>query len=342
MSEMNQASQATSTGSQPAASRLIPWRYALTATAGLVAAVLLGLFTVGEAGALVGAAGYLIGAFSLMSRGYWMAGIVGGVVALTGAASLGFHSIETTILGSLLLLGLASWESVHIGSRAFVIGLPAYLMFTVGIGSGGDWSMLIPFTTGVFVGIGVIAVLGLARLIPAIPISPAAGAVLGLFLAIGLSVALVIIRQLDEPRSYLIALIFVGRALAPFEGFRTSTLRYGLGALAGAAIAFLILLFDLPTVVNLALALSAAVVGIRMLLHRLPIAPGLFTVSALLAFESSQQEILFRVMSVAIVVVLALGLSLIIGWLWGALTRRFPRHVPGLRATTALEVRESE
>lgn len=49
-----------------------------------------------------------------------------------------------------------------------------------------------------------------------------------------------------------------------------------------------------------------------------------------------------RVLSVTIAVVLALVLSLSIGWLWRVLNQRFPRQVQGLQPTTRLESQASE
>ncbi|MEM7798318.1 MAG: hypothetical protein AAF633_03930 [Chloroflexota bacterium] len=333
MSDLNQANSSPSAGSQPSALPLIPWRHVLTATAGLIAAALFGLPLAGEAGALAAVAGFMIGLYASMSQGYRNAGLVGAMVALAAAISLRFPGTLSIITGSLLLLGFSSWESVQTGSRACVMGLLGYLMFTIGIDFGGDWAMLIPYAFGVVIGMAVVAYLGFARLLPATPVSLAAAVALALFIGIGLSVSLFLIEQLDQQRSYWIMLIFVGRALTPFQGFQASTLRYGSGALAGAAIAFLILLLGLPTPVNIVLALTAGVFGIRTLTHPLPIASGLFTLSVLLLLESSQQETLFRVFSVTIAVVLALGLSLLIGWLWRYLNRRFPRHVSRLYPT---------
>lgn len=325
---MGQSNNVPSTESQPAAPPLIPWRYAFLATGGLVAASALGIFVAAAAGALAAGAGYMIGTYASMNRGYWKAVAVGAIVALLGAASLQFDNMLTIVLASLLLLALASWESAQVGSRDFVMGLLAYLMFTVGIDFEGDWFMLIAFTVGVAVGIIVIVFLGIPKSVPSKPVSMVASVALGAFLAIGLSISVFIMEQLDEPRSYLIALIFVGRALIPFEGFRGSTFRYGLGAIAGAGIAFIILLFNPPIILTLGLGLVAAVVGIRNLTHALPIAPAMLTAAVLLALQDSQQDIRFRVMSVVIVVSIALILSLIIEGLWRALNRRFPRQFP--------------
>jgi hypothetical protein len=327
-SDMSQSSNVPSTESQLAAPPLIPWRYAFIVTGGLAVVSTLGIFVAAAAGALAAAAGYMIGTYTSMNGGYGKAMAVGAIVALAGGASLQFDSVLTIVLASLLLLALASWESVRVGSRDFVMGLLAYLMFTVGIDFGNDWLMLIAFIVGVAVGIIVIVILGIPGSVPSKPVSWVASVALGAFLAIGLSISVVIMEQLDEPRSYLIALIFVGRALIPFEGFRGSTLRYGIGAITGSAVAFGILIFSPPSLLTLGLALLMLVFGIRNLTHRLPIAPATITAAVLLALQDSQQDIFFRIFTVVIVVALALSLSLIIEWLWRLLSSRFPRQVP--------------
>lgn len=340
---MSEASETQPTRARPAMPRFLPWRHVLTVMGGLLATIALGTFTAaGEAGAIAGSSGFVLGAYASVSRGYRQAVFACVVVMLLGAISIGFYVTAITVASSLVLLVLLLRESVQAGSRVYAMGLLSYLLLTiVGIEFGGSWSMLIPFALGGFVGMGIVRMLGIAQLLPSAPISSAASIAMGVFLAVGLSITLVGMAQVEQQRSYWIVVLFVGRALTPFQGFRAATLRYGVGSLVGAGVAFLILLLELPTNVNLALAAVAAVVGLRMILHPLPFGPGLIAVTILLSIEATQEETLLRVFSVVVAVLLALGLSVIIGWLWQTLNRRFPRQAQLVHSIPVAEAQES-
>lgn len=320
-------------------SPLVPWRHTIAVVATLLVAVVPGAVVAGAAGAIAAGAGYQIGSFASLNRGYKQTVWASAVVLPFAGLVLAVDGLTVAAAAMVLLTALAAREYVKEGSRVFVVGLLSFLMMRVGVAEGGGLTMLAIYVGGVVLGAAVVALLGLTGSSPPRSSSLAGGVAIAVFLVVGLAVSELLVAVLAEPRGYWIAIIFTGRALAPFENYRINTVRYGVGALAGVAAATGVALISLPYLANLAVSVGAFVAGVRTLTHRWPLAPGFLTLGVLLSIPGPRDVLAFRAQAIAIVVVLAVLLSFAIEWLWATMQRRFPdttwfqptAHVRGYR-----------
>jgi len=304
---------------------LLPWRHTLVMLGASLVATVPAFLLFGSAGAIGAVAGLVAGGFATMAgsagRAVLVSGAAGGALALT----LWLPSLWIVIALCGVFVALVGLEVTSWGSRAFVMGLFAYLEGLVGIGYGGDWQMLAMLAQGAVVGIVTAVFLKTTGMLPKAHMPPTGAIALCLFLGIGLAVSLVLIALLDEPRAYWIALIFVGRAIVPFEAMRSSTWRFGQGAAIGVAIALLVEAMPLAPGAQLAIALIASVIGIRTLPHPLPIASGCISLAVLLTIAPTLDEAIFRVQVIAIVVGLIIFLTFGIERLWRQLNAEFTK-----------------
>ena len=303
---------------------VIPWRHTLITAAAALVITLPAYLTAGPGAALGAMAGMVVGGFAAMSGTVWRAGLVGVATVAATAVVVSVPSVWTIVVISALFIASVGLESARVGTRTAVMALFGFLMAIVGLGFGGDWPTVPFMALGVVGGALTVHGLAMAGLLPKLLLPPVGAVALMLFLGIGLALSFILIAMLDEPRSYWIGLLFVGRAIVPFEAQRKSALRFGRGAMVGVIVAMAVQALTLPAAVQLMIAFAAGVIGLRTLPHPLPIASGCFTVSILLSTATTFGEAVFRAEAIAIVVGIILVVSFGIDRLWAVLLRAFP------------------
>ena len=319
----------TVSATPPAPPTLLPWRHTLITGAAALAATLSAYLAAGSAGAIGAVAGLIAGGFATMAFNDRLAVLVTAMVGGALALTLWTGGLWIVIVLCGAFVALVGYEVTTWGSRTFVMGLLAYLEGLVGIGFGGGWEMLPWLALGAVAGIGAAVYLKTTGVLPTAHMPPTGALALSLFLAMGLTVSFVLIIVLEEPRGYWIALLFVGRAIMPFETLRPSTLRFGQGAAIGVAFALLVEAMPLPGGLQLLIAFVVGMVGLRTLPHPQPIAAACISAAILLSVAPTLDEALFRIQAVAIVVGLIVFLTFGIERLWRALNAELPGTARG-------------
>lgn len=145
------------------------------------------------------------------------------------------------------------------------------------------------------------------------PLASRAEAVrVGLFLAVGVVLSIVLAMTINLPHAYWIVILFVSRCLMPMQDRPRALLKYGHGAALGVLAATLIELAGTPDAWRLLLALTAFVLGLRFMPHPLPISSATMTAGILLASAPTPDQATFRAEAVVLVIALILFLTLIL------------------------------
>lgn len=295
---------------------LVAWRHVLALTgAGLALGGLTGL-VLGLAAVPAAIAGMAVGAYGTVS-----AGLRGGVAG--GAGLLAVLVLLLLAPGPWLLGGLcaalclaAGIELAQSGTRVSVMVLLALLVVALTHGTDADLRMLFPVAAGLVAGHLVIAGLGLTAMLRTRPAPFRQGLRLGLFLALGVGAALLLVALIEAPHSYWIAILFVSRALSPGPDAAAPLRRYGTGAAIGVVIAIGIEALGLPDALRLCLALGALGLALRYMLAPQPIGPAMSTVAVLLGTAPTLSEAVFRAESIGMVIGLVLLVGFVLDRLW--------------------------
>ena len=214
----------------------------------------------------------------------------------------------------LLCLG-TGWEAVRSGGRAALMALYAWLALILVQSMPPPATAVPAAAAGLLAGWAIAHATGLAGKAarPAAP--PVFGLSLALYLALGLSFAVLMMQHLQSPFAHWIALVFVMRALAPPGQTQRATLRFGAGAGLGCILGMGLIALHLPHALTLALALLLLVAALRLIPHPWPFTPAAVSAAVLLLVAHDIRPALFRLEVTALVVLLSLALSAALGLL---------------------------
>jgi hypothetical protein len=310
--------EADGQGTVPAPSPVFPWRHAFLLVGASLLIAVPSFLMAGQVAAIASVAGFMTGGFAASSAG--LRGTLAGGAGLLAALALLLISQSLPIFAAVcaLLCLAAGVEASRQGTRISVMVLLGVTVMAVALARGPDPLILPLAVLGLATGHFVIGHLGLTGMLCGRPAAARHAARLGLFLAFGMALSVVFVALMDGQRSYWIALLFVSRALVPFPDRKEPLLRYGTGAAAGVLAAVLIEAMGLPDVLRLLLALGALVLGIRFLIHPMPIAPAMMTMAVLLGTAPTAAEALFRAEAIALVFAIILMVGLVVDQLWAA------------------------
>lgn len=260
-----------------------------------------------------------------------LGGVVAGLLgAMTGTAQRALAAVATAlVLGVVWLLlptvpaigiavpvlaALAAREEALQGGRSFVFALFGWVVLTGSLGPGtgpeAAAAHLATFALAGLWGIGAARMLGIAGIAPERPAGRAGGLALFAFLTAGVLISYAIIHLAADPHSTWIAQMFVMRGLAPPAARLAGLWRFGIGTIAGALIAGIIVALDPPALLRIALAGAAFVLGLKTILLPRPLASAAIATGAILVSASTIGTAVFRVEAAAIVAILTVALSL--------------------------------
>ncbi len=299
---------------------LLPWRHVLTLTAVCLALGILFHLALGSAGAVIAVAGFALGGFATAAAG-WRGCARGGAIFLPGLAILlAWPGPGALALVSAALCILAGIEVARGGTQITVMALLGLVMSFVAMAGGSDPWLMAPAAVGVVAGFLTLGSLGLAGVMRPGPAGARHGLRMALFLGAGMTISSLLVLNLDMPRSYWIAVLFLSRALIPFPDRIAPLQRYGTGAALGVLVAVGLEALALPVGIRLSIALAALVLGTRFMLHPRPIGPAMTTVAVLLGTAPTATEALFRAEAIGLVIGMIVLLGLLIDRLWAWVT----------------------
>ena len=256
--------------------------------------------------ALFGALTGLVGAFLSPKSRAWpgmLAGLAGFALLALGPGPL------VLWLACLAFSAGAGLESLRTGGRATVMTLHGWLALHL-MATMPPPEIAAPFAAaGLLAGWAVAEVTGLAGKAAPPKGDPRFGLALALYLAIGLTVVLLVIRHLESPFAHWVALMFCLRALVPPGMTARATLRFGVGAALGCLAALAFIALHLPHGLAIALAALLLIAGLRLIPHPRPYTPAAISAAVLLLVAPDVQPALFRFEVTLLVVLLSLGLA---------------------------------
>ena len=215
----------------------------------------------------------------------------------------------------LLLCLAAGWEASRTGGRAMVMGLFVWLALSLVQSMPPPPISAATAAGGLALGWAVSRLTGLAGKATRPAGKPVFGISLALFLAIGISAAILAMHHVQSPFAHWIALVFIMRALAPPGLTQRATLRFGAGAAGGCLVAMGVIALHPPQPVTITLALLLLAAALRLLPHPRPFTPAAASAGILLLVAKDIQPALFRLEVTIIVVLLSLGLSALLSLL---------------------------
>ena len=299
---------------RPSARQPLSWPVTLKLTA---AAVLPALAVYAVAGALMVpavAAGTVLGLAGTMLGSSRRAAAGGLLVMALMALHQALPALDLRLLAVAPAIA-AGWEAARTGGRALPLALMSMGLLVALDHAGAPPARTLPFYAGgLALALPAARALGFhARPKPA-PEGLHAGIRQGLFLALGLALAVTIAGHLQSAHAIWVVQFFVLRALAPGHLALPSAAKFFAGVLVGTALAALLEQAGLSVPpLSFAIALAAAVIGLRLLPLGPPYTPAAFTVALLLLTAPTPDAALFRSEAALIASVLAVSLAFGLG-----------------------------
>ncbi|WP_138470991.1 hypothetical protein [Poseidonocella sp. HB161398] len=258
-------------------------------------------------GVLLGMAGTMLGSSGRAAAG----GIL--VLALM-LLHLALPAIDIRLV-ALALPAAAGWETARRGGRAFTLALMSMGLLVATHRAGAAATLSLPlYAAGLAYGLGCARLLKLQDW-PAVPAEGLHGGLRhGLFLAIGLALAVSLAGHLRSAHSIWIVQFFVMRGLAPGHMALPSALKFAAGVLAGTAAAILLEMAGLSRPpVSYAIALAALLAGLRSMPSGPPWTPAALTVGLLLMTAPTPGAAVFRGEAALMAAGLAIALATLLG-----------------------------
>ncbi|WP_139165875.1 hypothetical protein [Paracoccus tibetensis] len=268
----------------------------------------------GPTGAVAALAGFACCAFGGAAAGMRGAAMGGAGLVAALALALVWPGWWAYALLCAALCAAAGIEAAARGTRiAIIVMLGVTLVFASGAPTG--LPALAMAGLGAATGAVVMGHLALWSVIPPQRLSRAQGLRLALFLSLGVTLSLILGLRAPQ-HGHWIAVLFMSRALVPFGQRRAPLMRYGTGAALGVSAALLIEAVHPPGLLRVALAIAAAVLGLRFMLHARPIGPAMTTLSVLLGTAPTMRDALFRAEAVAAALGIVVLAGLVLDRLW--------------------------
>ncbi len=268
---MSQNSREIILGSQPSieaarhSPRALPWRFVAIVFAALALSAVGAAWLFGDPMVPAALAGMIMGFFGTVIANRSRALLAGAVVLIATMTSIEVPAWVIPAGIAPLMCALSGWEVGKYGTRAFAVGLFAWIMLIGPAGSGHHLEIfptfIVPLVAGSLIAIGLGAESLASR--------PAAGARYGrahaLALSIGLAASIVLSWQFDHPGAHWIMTLFVVRALDDPGTHKVKAFRNGIAAILGAITAALLTFMPLDMNFFAVLGVLSLLIGLRFL-----------------------------------------------------------------------------
>lgn len=298
--------------------RPMPWKLSLLLAFGALVPVAIASQVVGESAIPATLAGAVLGLCGPMIGSLWRTGLGIAVLLTMVAARLAYPELDARLLIVPLAL-LAGWETSKTGGRTMPLTLMVSgLLWSAGQTGGSPLGHTVEFSLGAAWGLGLAIWLNLEKLPKLPPEGWRGGIRQALFLLVGLTLSITLVRNVENAHAIWVVQMFALRAFVPTHMAVPLALRYVSGVIVGAMLAYgLKVGFDLTHAYAIGISLVSLIIGLRILPFGPPWSSMAMTVAVLIPSASLQTDALHRGEAALVVTGLAIALSAVLDRLVG-------------------------